>query len=396
MAYQTNPLVHAVGDSPITEAYGWIDGREFPADRPLIDLSQALPGYPPDPALVAHLAGRLGEFETSRYTNLEGIPELRRALAVHTAELYQGDVPADTVFVTAGCNQAFSMAISCLAGDGDEVIGPLPYYFVHQMWLDMQGIRIVPLAFRPENGGIPDVEEAAAKITPRTRAIILISPNNPSGAVYPPDVVDAFFELAKEHGIALFIDETYRDFLPASAFPPHRLFARPDWADTLVHLYSFSKVYCLTGYRVGAIICGPRLMTEMGKAMECFVICAPHISQHAALFGIEHLGGWRRDKQLMMNERREALEEAFLRNDLAYELTSAGAYFAYVRHPFDGTPSSEVARRLATEQNLLSLPGSVFGPDQETHLRLAFANAEAESMPEVARRLVASQNQQTE
>jgi aspartate/methionine/tyrosine aminotransferase len=391
MAYQTNPLVGAVGDSPITEAYGWIDGRDFPPDKPLIDLSQALPGYAPATALIEHLAGRLGAFETSRYTNLEGTPELRHALAKHSAEVYQGDVAAETVFITAGCNQAFSMAISSLARDGDEVIVPLPYYFVHQMWLDMQGIRIVPLTFRPDQGGIPDVAEAAAKITERTRAIILISPNNPSGAVYPPEVIDAFFELARDHGIALFLDETYRDFLPASADPPHRLFQRPDWADTLVHLYSFSKVYCLTGYRVGAIICGPRLMTELGKAMECFVICAPRISQDAALFGIEHLGQWRRDKQVMMNDRRLALEDAFRRNDLEYQLTSVGAYFAYLRHPFDGTSATDVARRLATEQNLLCLPGPVFGPGQDNHLRLAFANAEADLMPEVARRLVASQ-----
>ena len=391
MSYRINPLVGAVGDSPITEAYAWIKGRDFPPERPLIDLSQALPGYAPAAALTEHLAERVGEFETSRYTNLEGIPELRQALADRMTGLYRGGVDAAEVFITAGCNQGFSMAISAVARDGDEVIVPLPYYFVHQMWLDMQGIRIVPLAFRPEEGGVPDPAEAAARITPRTRAIVLISPNNPSGAVYPPEVIEAFFELAKEKGIALFLDETYRDFLPDDAGSPHTLFQRPDWPDTLVHLYSFSKVYCLTGYRVGAVVCGPHLMYELGKAMECFVICAPRIGQDAALFGLRHLEGWRRRKQTMMNQRRQALEAAFRRNDLTYELTSVGAYFAYVRHPFGDMPAAEVARRLATEQNLLSLPGPVFGPGQEGHLRLAFANVDADSMPEIARRLVASQ-----
>ena len=92
-------------------------------------------------------------------------------------------------------------------------------------------------------------------ITPRTRAIVLISPNNPTGAVYPPATIHAFYELAKKRGIALLLDETYKDFLPVGQ-RPHELFSRPDWRGTLVHLYSFSKVFALTGYRVGGVTAG--------------------------------------------------------------------------------------------------------------------------------------------
>ena len=189
--------------------------------------------------------------------------------------------------------------------------------------------------------------------------------------------------------MALVLDETYRDFLPAPG-APHRLFEEPGWPDTLVHLYSFSKVFSLTGYRVGAALCSAELAAEIAKAMDCISICAPRIGQEAALYGIGALGAWRDGKRLLMRERLSALRQAMRRNDTGYELVSAGAYFAYMRHPFAGETASAVAQRLAAEQNLLVLPGSMFGPDQEGFVRCAFANVEAAVMPEVARRLAAS------
>jgi aspartate/methionine/tyrosine aminotransferase len=265
---------------------------------------------------------------------------------------------------------------------------PLPYYFNHQMWLDMQGIRAVHLPFRPERGGVPDPDDAAARITERTRAIVLVTPNNPTGAVYPPDTVAAFYRLAQAKGLALVIDETYRDFLPADA-APHDLFRDPRWPDTLVHLYSFSKVFCLTGYRVGAIACSRDFGAQIAKAMDTIAICAPRLGQAAAIHGLRALGAWRRGNTAMMRERLAALRAAFRGNNVGYELVSSGAYFAYVRHPHDGRPAAAVARRLADSQNLLCLPGTMFGDGQDAFLRFAFANVAAESMPVIAERLAA-------
>jgi aspartate/methionine/tyrosine aminotransferase len=388
MTYRTNPRLAAVIEPPIAEAYGWIAGRQFPRDKPLIDVSQAVPGYPPPPELTDYLAGRIGEPAMARYTEIEGLPELRAALAADIAAHYGGAVAAEQIVITAGCNQAFCLATLALAGAGDGVILPLPYYFNHRMWFDMQGIRAVHLPFRPERGGVPDPDDAAARIGERTRAIVLVTPNNPTGAIYPADVIAAFYRLAQAHGLALVIDETYRDFLAADA-APHALFRDPAWADTLVHLYSFSKVFCLTGYRVGAIACGRALGAEIAKAMDTVAICAPRIGQVAAIHGLRALGAWRRGKGAMMRERLAALRAAFRRNDIGYELVSAGAYFAYVRHPHDGRPAADVARRLADRQNLLCLPGTMFGEGQEAFLRFAFANVPAEAMPAIAERLAA-------
>ena len=386
MSYRTNPLVGSVAAPPIAEAKAWVAGRTFTADMPLLDLAQGEPGYPPDAALTRHLAKLIAQPETARYTAIEGNPALRDALAQHIRQVYGGTVEPAHLCITAGCNQAFCLAITALARAGDEVILPAPYYFNHRMWLDMNGVEAVLLPFRADRGGVPDPDDAAARMTPRTRAIVLVTPNNPTGAIYPPETIKAFYELARDRGVALMIDETYRDFLDDDG-APHALFGHRDWPETLVHLYSFSKVYALTGYRVGAIACGAELLAGIAKAMDCVAICAPRVAQDAALFGIEHLAGWRRGKRAEMMERAAALRQAFQRNDLGYELVSAGGFFAYVRHPFDGVPAAEDARRLAAEQNLLCLPGSMFGPDQESYLRLAFANVEADQMPEIARRL---------
>ena len=384
-----NPLLAAVAVPPIAEAASWIKGRTFPPDRPLIDLCQAVPGYPPPDSLTQHLAARIGEPAMARYTDILGLPALRQALADEAGAFYGAAIAPEQVAITAGCNQAYCLALMALAGPGDEVILPLPYYFNHQMWLDMLGIRARHLAFRPDRGGVPEPGEAAALIGPRTRAIVLVTPNNPTGAIYPASVIADFHRLAREHGLALVLDETYRDFLPAPG-APHRLFEEPGWAETLVHLYSFSKVFSLTGYRVGAAICGAGLAAEIAKAMDCVSICAPRLGQEAALYGIGALAAWREEKRLLMRERLSALRQAMRRNDTGYELVSAGAYFAYMRHPFAGESATAVAQRLAAEQNLLVLPGSMFGPEQEGFVRCAFANVEAALMPEIARRLAAS------
>jgi len=389
MPPRVNPLLAAVAVPPIAEAASWIKGRVFPPDRPLIDLCQAVPGYPPAESLTSHLAARIAEPAMARYTDILGLPALRQALADEAGAFYGAAIAPEQVAITAGCNQAYCLALMALAGPGDEVILPLPYYFNHQMWLDMLGIRARHLAFRPDRGGVPEPGEAAALIGPRTRAIVLVTPNNPTGAIYPASVIADFHRLAREHGLALVLDETYRDFLPAPG-APHRLFEEPGWADTLVHLYSFSKVFSLTGYRVGAAICGAGLAAEIAKAMDCVSICAPRLGQEAALYGLAALAAWREEKRLLMRQRLSALRQAMRRNDTGYELVSAGAYFAYMRHPFAGESATAVAQRLAAEQNLLVLPGSMFGPAQEGFVRCAFANVEAALMPEVARRLAAS------
>ena len=388
MAYAVNPSISRIEAPPIAEAMTWV--RQGPRNRDLLNLCQAVPSYPPAEAMQDEIARAAKVADTSLYTDIFGLPELRQALADNMAADYRGQVAADDVAITSGCNQAFCAAIMALARHGDNVILPVPYYFNHQMWLDMLGVEARHIAAITDAGAWPLVETAASAIDAKTRAIVLCSPNNPTGSIYPPEVIGGFFDLARARGIALIIDETYKDFRPSPA-PLHSLFAEPGWRDTFIQLYSFSKVFAMTGYRAGSIIAGAKVLSEIEKILDCMAICAPHISQRAVLYGLAHLEGWKNDKKAVMLARAAALREAFARRDLRYRLVSAGAYFAYVEHPFPNETAKQVAQRLAGEHDLLCLPGSMFGPGQERYLRIAFANAEADLMPDVAARLIESQ-----
>ncbi|MDY0870658.1 aminotransferase [Dongia rigui] len=388
MTLAANPWLTSVAVPPIAEAQGWIEGRVFPADKPLIDVCQAVPGYAPPDQLVAFMADALKNPSTHRYTDIEGLADLRAALAADIHRVYAGNVTAANVLITAGCNQAYCLSTAALAKAGDEIILPLPYYFNYQMWLEMIGVTPRHVRFRPEAGGQPDLNEIRGLINPKTKALVLISPNNPTGTVYPPEYLSAALRLCRETGIALILDETYRDFMPHDA-APHGLFGEKGWEQNLLHLYSFSKVFCLTGHRVGAIVGDPKLLDQIGKSMDCVAICAPRLGQIAAQRGLEALHDWRGGNTRLMRDRLAALQKAFARNDLGYEVVSAGAYFAYVKHPHQGRNATDVAKRLADKQNLLALPGSMFGPGQESFLRVAFANVDADRMPEIAARLAA-------
>ena len=387
MKFTVNPLLSATASPPVPEVQNWVHGRPIPPDLPLIDLVQAVPGYPPDASLTKHLADRINGSELHLYTPIEGLPELRQSLAAELRDAYGAHIPEECILITAGCNQAFFAAVMALARPGDTVLLPTPFYFNHQMTLDMLGITSLHLPAHAARQFRPDPNEAEAMIQPGTKALVLVTPNNPTGAIYPPRLLERFFALAERRKIALILDETYRDFLPAAAPRPHELFHASGWVETLIHMYSFSKAYSLAGYRVGALVASPDFLSEVIKIMDCMAICAPHAGQVAAQFGVERLADWRRGNRTLMAERMEAFREAMANHTPAWKICSIGTYFAYVSHPFRGWTSLRVAQLLAGKQNLLTLPGSVFGPGQEEYLRLAFANVDASRMPEIARRL---------
>lgn len=385
MAYPINEAVATTMAPPISDAFSWIPS--YRGKDSFINSSQAVPGYPPAAALVERIAQLAHEPGRHLYTDILGLPNLRAGFAAALQRDYGGDAGAQDVAITAGCNQAFCLAIAAIARPGDNVILPLPYFFNHHMWLAMRGIE--PRLFK-SGGGPSDAERAEALVDERTRAVVLVSPDNPTGVVRAPEAILALYEMAERRGIALVIDETYKDFRGFAA-PAHPLFEQPRWRDTFVHLYSFSKAFALTGYRVGAVAAAPRLVAELEKLMDCLAICAPHVSQAAVEYALSDLGDWQAEKVALMQTRLEALRGAFADPKLAYRMVSSGAFFAWVKHPFGGIPAREVARRLAGEHGLLVLPGSMFGPGQEDFLRIAFANADAALMPAVVQRLIESQ-----
>lgn len=382
-----NPLVAATAAPPIPSAARWkaaYDGRR----GPLIDLAQAVPGAPPPDALLERLAAAGRDPASAAYGPITGDPALKAALAADVAALYGGRVEPEDVAITSGCNEAFAATVLALAGRGDAVILPTPWYFNHKMTLDMLGIAAVPLPCRAADGFVPSAEAARTLIGPTTRAIALVSPNNPTGATYPPDVLAAFLALARDAGIALILDETYRDFLPDGQPRPHALFRDAGWRDALIHLYSFSKSYAVPGHRLGAVVADPGVLAEIAKVLDCVTICPPRAAQAAVAWAIEGTRGWRAETRAAVNRRAALFAEAVAAAP-GWSVSAVGAYFAYVRHPFGGTAEAAAAR-LCAEAGVLALPGSFFGPGQEDHLRFAYPNVRDGDVAALAERLAAA------
>jgi len=378
-----SPRIRTTEIPPIPAARAWAARYDGRAGKPL-DLTQAVPGYPPPDALLARLAEAAGSRDCAGYGPIAGDAALREALAEEMGTFYGARIGAADVAITAGCNLAFAMAMTVLAAEGEAVLLPTPWYFNHRMALTMAGVRAVPVPTRAEDGFVPDPARIAALLAEhRARAVVLVTPNNPTGAVYPAEVIHAVAGACRAHGAWLVLDETYRDFLAGG--PPHALFAG-DWGDVLIHLYSFSKAYCLPGHRVGAIAAGAAVMAELEKVLDTLQICPPRPAQAALAWAVPALADWRAGNRALMAARATAFRR--LVGALpGWRLDALGTYFAYLRLP-DGAPDAmRAAEVLAAERGLMTLPGPFFGPGQDRHLRLAFANAAEEVLAQVPARL---------
>lgn len=382
-----NPALASTFRPPVMEARRWLEGVSFPPDRALINVSQAAPVEPPPEGLRQAIAdAALNCPEAHLYGPVLGNSDLREAVAAEWSRAYGGAISPGEVAISQGCNQAFCAAIATLAGKGDEVIIPVPWYFNHKMWLDMQGVRAVPLHCGPDM--VPLAEDAAKLVTDRTRAIVLVTPNNPSGAEYPAGVVRAFYELAKSRRLALVVDETYRDF-DSREEAPHDLFTDPDWGGTLIQLYSFSKAYRLTGHRVGAIIASLARMIEIEKFLDTVAISTSQLGQIGAAWGMANLRDWLSGERQEVIARRDAMRRGMATLN-GWTLKGCGAYFAWAEHPWQ-ISSAELAPRLVREAGVLLLPGTMFmpegDPDGARHVRIAFANVDGPHIDELMGRL---------
>jgi aspartate/methionine/tyrosine aminotransferase len=253
------------------------------------------------------------------------------------------------------------------------------------MALDILGIRVVYAPFVETEAGLPNPAAIEHLITPATRAILVVSPSNPTGAITPLETVRELFEVARRHNITLILDETYNEFIP-DGVRPHELFSDPSWGDHFVQIASFGKTYALTGYRAGMLVASERFIHHALKAQDTMAVCQPRVTQHAVKFGVEYLDRWVAANREMMSRRHDIFCTEFTLPGNRFRLTTSGAFFAWVRHPFSGRSGREVAKRLVDEAAVLCLPGEVFGPGLERYLRLAFGNIREEAIPEAARR----------
>ena len=380
-----NPLIRSLSAPPVPSVLAW--GREYGGDRgPLIDLSQAVPGYPPHPDMLAWLSEAAGSRRFTGYGAIEGEDELRQAYAAHETALYGAPLEAGNIHITSGANQAFISVLMAVAGHGDSVALTNPFYFNQETTMAMLGIRPVTIECDHAGGFLPGIDAVRSALATGVKALVLVTPNNPTGAIYPAGLLRQIFDLCRANGAWLILDETYRDFLPAEEEQPHGLFAVADWQDTLISLYSFSKSFCIPGHRLGAVTAGPEVVEQVAKVMDNLQICAPRSAQAAVARALPALKEWRDGNRNEIMHRAAALKGVMAELP-AWKMDAIGAYFAFIRHPFDGVSSALVAEKLAKQAGIVCLPGVYFGPTQDAYLRFAFANATSETIGRLTERL---------
>jgi aspartate/methionine/tyrosine aminotransferase len=378
-----NPLVVRLSPPPIPSVLAW--SRAYDGSRgERINLSQAVPGYATHPDMLRWLGEMASRQEFTNYGDIEGEPVLRETYAAHASDVYGAKLSPANVHITSGGNQAFMSLIMSIANAGESVALPVPFYFNHDTTLAMLGIRSIPVAC--DAGFLPDIEAVKKVAASGIRALVLVTPNNPTGAVYPPGLLAEIFDICRANNIWLILDETYRDFLPSDGGAPHKLLDVPGWEKSLALIYSFSKSYCIPGHRLGAITAGADMVDQVAKVMDNLQICAPRSPQAAVAEAIPALVGWRKSNNDEIVSRAVAMKDVMTRLP-KWEISAIGAYFAYIKHPFRGAKSEAVAEKLAREYGVVCLPGAYFGEGQEDYLRFAFANADALTILKLEERL---------
>jgi aspartate/methionine/tyrosine aminotransferase len=351
-----------------------------------ISLGQGVVHYGPPAEAINRYERFLADPQNHKYKSVEGIPELTEALTQKTTAENGLEVgPRSRIVVTAGGNMAFFNALLAIADPGNEIILLAPYYFNHEMAVAMLNCRAVNVPLDADYQ--IDIAAVRRAATDRTRAIVTISPNNPSGAVYPRQALTDINDLCRERQIYHISDEAYEYFVfdGARHFSPGSL---PGAAEHTISLYSFSKAYGFASWRVGYMVIPESLSVAVRKAQDTILICPPVVSQQAAVGALAAGPSYcRRQIERVAEVRHMVLDELAAVRSFCVIPPALGAFYLLLRvdTPLD---SMTVVERLVREFGVAVIPGTTFGIQQGCHLRVAYGALDADTIVEGIGRLV--------
>jgi aminotransferase len=320
----------------------------------------------------------------THYTSNYGTIELRRALARHLEDRYGVSYdPTNEILVTVGASEAVDLALRATCDPGDEVILHEPSYVAYSPAITFSGGEVSFVSTRLENDFALDPADIEAAITPRTKAIFLGYPCNPTGAVLPPDVLDEIARIAVRHDLLVYSDEIY-DRLAYGGYRHRATSALPGMRERTILMGGFSKAYAMTGWRVG-FLCAPAAMLEgIVKVHQYGIMSAPTTAQDAAL---EALRSAEPDVERMLaayDRRRRILVDGMNAIGLR-TFEPRGAFYAFPQVTSTGLSSEEFAEGLLREEHVAVVPGGAFGPSGEGHVRMCYATSEEKIHEAVAR-----------
>jgi aminotransferase len=307
------------------------------------------------------------------YTSNAGLPRLRELICADLATRYGADYdPGAECLITTGVSEGLDLALRVLLNPGDEVIVPEPCYVAYEPCVAFGGGVPVRVATRAEDGFAIDAAAVEAAITPRTKAVLIGSPANPTGAVQPVAALRALVRLAEKHDLYLISDEIY-DRLTYDGVHTC-LGAVPGARERTVVLGGFSKAQAMTGWRVGWI-CAPAPVAELCVRVHQYtMLCAPHVSQIAAVEALSAADGDVREMVADYDRRRRVFVKGL--REIGLDCPEpGGAFYAFPSIRGSGLDSETFAERLLKAESVAVVPGNVFGPSGEGHIRCSYATA---------------------
>jgi aspartate/methionine/tyrosine aminotransferase len=323
------------------------------------------------PAHVVAAASRDAAAGHTAYTSSTGTPELRAALAEKVRRVNGLPVTAEDVVVTHGAMHGLAMALNALAGPEDQVLLPDPEFPNWRMAAVAAGVQVGTYPARAENGFVPTLADIEASITPATKILVVCSPNNPPGAMYPADLLAGVVELARKHDLWVFSDECYE----AITFgEPHVSPATFDTDDRVVTFFSFSKTYAMTGWRIGYVVSRDETVVDLlGQVAEATVACPSSVGQRAALAALAGPQDEVESAVASYRERRDAAR-ALLEARGVPSVEPQGAFYLMVDVSAATDDSEAFALRLLDERHVSVSPGSAFGQGGEGMVRVSLAS----------------------
>jgi len=332
------------------------------------------PGHIKEAAVSAIRDGLVGGYSTNA-----GIPALREAIAEKLRR--DNGIPADPaeILTTVGAVEGLTAAVMALIDPGDEVIVPSPTYSTHVLQIRLASGVPVYVPTLEEDGFALDFDALEGAISPRTRAVMLCTPNNPSGTIFDEPQLRRLAEIVLEHDLMLITDEAY-EYFTFDGVEHFSVASIPEVRERVVSCFTFTKTYAMTGWRIGYLHADAALVPQIGKAHIAFSICPPVVSQYAALGALEGPQDCVDEFREHYRAARDRMCERLDRLDGVFDYQRpTGSYLMFPRILLDeGRDSERFCKRLLREGRVSTTPGADFGPTGERHLRLSFCVPESE------------------
>ncbi|HXM15912.1 MAG TPA: pyridoxal phosphate-dependent aminotransferase [Candidatus Eremiobacteraceae bacterium] len=340
--------------------------------RSIIHLELGEPDFHPAAPVIDAVCAAVADGR-DRYVSPRGVPALREAIAAYLTRTRHLNVAAEEVLVAPGCKMALALSMMALIEPGDEILYPDPSFPIYPSFTRGLGGKAVPFYLEEKNQFQPDVAEIAAKITPRSKALIFNSPNNPTGTVFSEETLKQIAALAVKHDLWVIADEIYARILFNGDYKS--IYAMPGMKDRTIIIDGFSKSFAMTGWRLGYAVAPKEFIDALDLLVLNTFTCAAEFSQVAAIEALNDSTNAVDAMVLEYRKRRDLFVNKLNQIPGFRCLSPDGAFYAWVNIEDTGLPAEEVQRLLLEEVGVAGIAGAAFGPAGKNYLRFSLVSA---------------------